>query len=112
VRRTFLGLRDRARRRHERLAKVLKAAGIRVHVWREGELPTLAQVRNGLGQEVAPPSLAPKGTNSRPMPLIPVADVAEVLAAGDEAAYDAAMEPVPSAFFEDMEVSEPQLARG
>jgi hypothetical protein len=41
------------------------------------------------------------------MPLIPVAEIEEVLAEGDRAAleaeFDGSMEPVPSAFFEDME---------
>ena len=45
------------------------------------------------------------------MPLIPVADINEVLSAGDQAAYDAAMEPVPSAFFEDMEQEDAEMAR-
>jgi hypothetical protein len=35
----------RSRRRHERMARVLKAAGIRVHVWREGDLPSASEVR-------------------------------------------------------------------
>jgi hypothetical protein len=41
------------------------------------------------------------------MPLIPVAEMSEILAEGDraalEAAMDASMEPVPSGFFEDFE---------
>lgn len=94
---------ERARRRHDRLSRVLKAAGIRVHVWREGELPTLAQVRQALGGELAAPSAKP--TASRPMPLIPVADISEILAEGDEAFCDAANEPVPSSFFEDIDAA-------
>jgi hypothetical protein len=46
------------------------------------------------------------------MPLIPVADMNEVLSPGDQAAYDAAMEPVPSAFFDEMETDAAQMARG
>jgi hypothetical protein len=42
------------------------------------------------------------------MPLIPVADIQEILAEGD--ALDHTMEPVPSAFFDDMEAS-PTAAR-
>jgi hypothetical protein len=101
---------ERSRRRHERLGRVLKAAGIRVHVWREGELPTLAQVRNTLGAELAAEPAA-RATPSRPMPLIPVADIEETLSAGDQLAYDAAMEPVPSAFFDEMDSERGQLAR-
>jgi hypothetical protein len=96
---------ERSRRRHERLGRVLRAAGIRVHVWQEGNLPTLAQLRTTLAEELAPPEAAPKATSSRPMPLIPVADIEEVLSAGDQAVYDAAMEPVPSAFFEEYDDS-------
>ncbi|MFY9512798.1 MAG: DUF2726 domain-containing protein [Rubrivivax sp.] len=94
---------SRSRRRHERLARVLKAAGIRVFTWREGDLPTLSEVRSVLGSELAPQQAAQdsKTTSSRPMPLIPVADIQELLAEGDQAAYDAAMEPVPSGFYEE-----------
>lgn len=93
----------RSRRRHERLARVLKAAGIRVFTWREGDLPSLAEVRSVLGAELAPQqaSQETKATASRPMPLIPVADIQELLAEGDQMAYDAAMEPVPSGFYEE-----------
>ena len=39
--------------------------------------------------------------------MIPVADIAEILAEGDRAAmqapYDASMEPVPSGFFDEYE---------
>lgn len=93
----------RSRRRHERLARVLKAAGIRVFTWREGDLPSLAEVRSVLGAELAPQqaSAETKATASRPMPLIPVADIQELLAEGDQMAYDAAMEPVPSGFYEE-----------
>lgn len=97
---------ERSRRRHERLARVLKAAGVRVYTWREGDLPALAEVRSVLGAELAPAAEAPKATASRPMPLIPVADIEEVLAEGDQLAYDTSMEPVPSGFFEDMDADD------
>jgi hypothetical protein len=43
-----------------------------------------------------------KPTSSRPMPLIPVADVEELLSEGDARHGGGdAMEPVPSAFFDD-----------
>ena len=93
---------ERSKRRHERLAKVLKAAGIRVYVWREGSLPTASQVRALLGAELAPASVA-RPTSSRPMPLIPIAEMEEILAEGDLSVQDPSMEPVPSAFFDDME---------
>ena len=103
---------ERSRRRHERLARVLKAAGVRVHTWREGALPSVSEVRSALGGELAQAGTGPKAASSRPMPLIPVADIEELLADGDQQAYDAAMEPVPSAFFEDESDSvRGQLAR-
>ncbi len=97
----------RSRRRHERMARVLSSAGIRVHTWREGQLPALAEVRHALTPLIGPASVGGKPTTSRPMPLIPVPEMAEILAEGDRAALDAAldpaMEPVPSAFFEELE---------
>lgn len=98
---------ERGRRRHERMTRVLRAAGIHVFTWREGELPTPVEVRNLLIKLVSPEQAQVKATNSKPMPLIPVADVAEVLADGDraalEAGFDPRLEPVPSTFFDDLE---------
>ena len=95
---------DRARRRHERLGRVLKAAGIKVYTWREDALPTATQVRALVGAELAR-NAGLKPMVSKPMPLIPVAEIEEILADGDQAQYDANSEPVPSAFFDDMESS-------
>lgn len=94
---------ERSRKRHERMGRVLEAAGIQVHVWREGELPSLAHVRSALSVLAGPAAAGIKPSTSRPMPLIPLADISEVLADGDRAAMDAAMDPVPSAFFEELE---------
>jgi hypothetical protein len=104
---------ERGRRRHERLSRVLKAAGIRVFTWREGDLPTLAEVRHHVAAELMPIAEAPRAhAPSRPAPLIPVAHIEEVLADGD-AAYDTSMEPVPSTFFDDSRIDSVrgQLAR-
>lgn len=98
---------ERSRRRHARMERVLKAAGIQVHVWREGYLPSASDLRQHLAHVVGAPAVGIKPVNSRPMPLIPVGDISEALADGDRAAFeaslDASMEPVPSAFFEEME---------
>jgi len=102
---------ERSRRRHERLGRVLRAAGVRVFTWREGELPSLAEIRSGLATELMPPENAPKAVSSRPAPLIPVGDIEEVLADGDAASYDAGMEPVPSGFYEDADSVRGELAR-
>lgn len=98
----------RSRRRHERLSRVLQAAGVRVHVWREGHLPTPAEVRTALAHDLLRGTgpMQPVSTTSRPMPLIPVPEMHELdamLAEGDAAARDAEHEPVPSGFFEEME---------
>jgi len=105
---------ERSRRRHDRMARVLRAAGIQVHTWHEGDLPAAAEVRMAMAHLVGPAAPGIKPTPSRPMPLIPVADISEVLADGDRAAFEAAdlrMEPVPSAFFDDMEAAPIQQRR-
>ena len=60
----------RSRNRHERLGRVLRAAGIRVHVWREGHLPTPAEVRTALAHDLVRGSgpMQPVSTSSRPSP--------------------------------------------
>jgi len=101
---------ERSRKRHERMAKVMRAANIHVHVWREGALPTAAEVRTAMAHTMAPAAPGIKGTTSRPMPLIPVAEMSEVLAEGDraamEGAFDASMEPVPSGFYDEIETAD------
>jgi hypothetical protein len=100
---------ERSRRRHERMTRVLRTAGIHVYTWREGDLPVAAEVRQALAALVGPAAEGIKPATARQAPLIPVAEMAEVLAEGDRAAnegdLDASMEPVPSAFFEDFESS-------
>jgi len=104
---------ERARRRHERMARVLRSAGVHVFDWREGELPSATEVRHVMARLVgAKVENNGKATTSRPMPLIPVPEMEEILADGDraaaEAAFDPTMEPVPSAFFEELEAQTPE----
>ncbi len=103
---------ERSRRRHERMSRVLRKAGVHVITWSEDALPSPAEVRHAMaavigGAAVAAAAKTAASTGSRPMPLIPVPDIAEVLSEGDRAAFEAqfdpAMEPVPSAFFEELE---------
>ncbi len=98
---------ERSRRRHERMARVLRQAGVHVVTWREGELPSTQEVRTMLMPLLQPGGTAPKSIGSRPMPLIPVAEMEEILADGDDRAAhdDVAQEPVPSGYFEDFEVT-------
>lgn len=105
----------RSRRRHERLARVLRAAGVRVHVWREGHLPTPAEVRTALAHDLVRGSgpMQPVASSSRPMPLIPIPETQELdalLAEGDAALHDAGPEPVPSGFLDDFDDSRPAAA--
>ena len=107
---------ERSRQRHERMVKVLKAAGIMVQVWGEENMPSASHVRALFGAELersatqGAPVPQPRPTGSRPMPLIPVAEMEEILAEGDLASQDMSMEPVPSAFFDDMDM-EPEAPR-
>lgn len=107
----------RSRRRHERLARVLRAAGVRVHVWREGHLPSAAEVRTALAHDLVRGSgpMDPLPTSSRPMPLIPVPETRELdalLAEGDAAhERDGVSEPVPSGFYDEMSESDSAPAR-
>ena len=102
---------ERTRRRHQRMARVLRAADIHVFDWREGALPNPAEVRAAMSRLIGADALAAKPSSSRPMPLNPTAartraSIEALLAHGDraaEAALEADMEPVPSAFFEELE---------
>ena len=95
---------ERSRRRHERMARVLKSAGIEVQVWSEDRLPSASEVRSLLGSVLERSAGSPpKATASRPMPLIPVAEMEELLLHGDAAAQDTSFEPVPSAFFDELD---------
>lgn len=105
---------ERSRRRHERMVRVLKAAGITVHIWREDDLPSVADVRALFGSVLGatPGELAAQsarsGPSSQAQPLIPVADITEVLAEGDrDAERSDGMEPVPSGFFDDLDTPKP-----
>jgi hypothetical protein len=99
----------RSRKRHERLTRVLKAAGVQVFTWREGDLPSIQQVRSVMSalapSAPAVPRTAPSSVASPPIPLIPVAEIEEILAEGDRAAEqgDPMLEPVPSGFYDELE---------
>lgn len=101
-------LSDNSRRRHERMTALLRKAGIKVLSWQEEALPDVSMARHQLLPLLTASASSRSSTqdlsreaapNSRPMPLIPVA---EILAEGDNDREDA-MEPVPSALFDDFE---------
>ncbi len=74
---------ERGRLRHQRMTRVLKAAGLRVIVWSERELPTpqaareLLLPREAAAERAAPPAPAgrPPSPAAGPLTAIPVAEV-------------------------------------
>ena len=95
--------------RHERLAKVLKAADVPVHVWQTTALPALREVRlmfAGSGREDA--STMPETDDRR---LLPLPEIHELLADGDEFHQHHRHEPVSSGFFDDLDVGQRSGAR-
>lgn len=99
----------RSAKRHQRLVEVLRAAGVTVHEWNEDALPSVAQARecfvSKAAVSMAAEASAPVSAGGRT--LLPVAEIQEMLADGDNTDYGQ-LEPVPSGFFED---EDPRLAR-
>jgi hypothetical protein len=97
----------RGRQRHERMSRVLRAAQISVLTWPENSLPSVAEVRAQMTPQLQQASRGgPEGAapaNSKAQALIPVAEMEEILAHGDALAQDAAMEPVSSTLFDDLD---------
>jgi hypothetical protein len=108
---------ERSRRRHERMARVLRAAGIPVYLWREGQCPSATEARSMpiVAVLLGPAAVGIKPTTSRPMPLIPLADIdrrccPKATALQWKRRWTTPTEPVPSAFFDDLETSEAERA--
>ena len=91
----------RAAKRHQRLVDVLRAAGMTVYEWNEDELPSIAEARELFAAKSSRKESAAK-MDASGRKLIPVADIQEVLADGDSTDYGE-LEPVPSAFYDDIE---------
>ena len=100
------GQSERSIRRHERMVQVLNAAGIRVHQWRAEALPSAAEVRalfREQGMEVEEEVIGPGGRR-----MLPVPEMVEVLAEGDEhARATPQFEPVSSDYFDDLDALPP-----
>ena len=94
-----------SRKRHDRVHRVLVAAGIPVHVWSEATLPTVAEVRTAFGTKGAEmPHEEFDGLNPQGQRLLPVPEIKEMLAPGDESfALDPLHDPVASGFFDDLD---------
>jgi Protein of unknown function (DUF2726) len=96
---------DESRRtinRHERLAKVLKAASVPVHAWQDAALPALREVRLMFASNLRDEASAlPESDDRR---LLPLPEIHEMLADGDQYHLHHKQEPVSSGFFDDLDV--------
>jgi hypothetical protein len=93
----------RSQRRHARMAEVLRAAGIAVHHWNADALPSVSEARALfiLDATEAAEELAMTAGGKA---LLPVPEMHELLAAGDQAAVATPQfDPVSSAYFDDLD---------
>ncbi|HJV69396.1 DUF2726 domain-containing protein [Ideonella sp.] len=95
---------ERSRQRHLRMTRVLKAAGVRVLVWPEGDLPTPQAVRETLlprevGAERAAAKAKQTVPGAGPLTAIPVAEVREAGAEPDDTQRD----PPPTTWYGDLD---------
>jgi Protein of unknown function (DUF2726) len=104
---------ERSRKRHERLHRVVQAAGIPVHVWAEGTMPSVAEARALFKPKSADDTAEEwKQVGSHGQALIPVPEIQEMLADGDDAwAHDPLHDPVASGFFDDLDAGRTSAAR-
>jgi hypothetical protein len=90
----------RSQRRHARMAEVLRAAGIVVHHWNADALPSVGEARALFIPEGSEEPAMTAGGKA----LLPVPEMHEVLAAGDDAAAATPQfDPVSSAYFDDLD---------
>jgi hypothetical protein len=97
---------ERGRKRHERVRRVVQAAGIPVHVWAEGSMPGVLETRALFRPRSASNSDEGEWTQvgAQGQRLIPVPDIQEMLAEGDDAyVLDPLHDPVASGFFDDLD---------
>lgn len=99
---------ERSRRRHERMAEVLRKAGLTVLVWQQERLPTEAQIRTHfeslLGLEVRPLAVATAPAHGHLNNPLPLPDISEVPALDDIplAARLAQADPVSSSYIDQL----------
>lgn len=102
------GQSQRSQRRHDRMTQVLEAAGIRVLHWSAETLPSASEVRalfRDQGAEVEEELIGPGGKR-----VLPVPEMVEVLAEGDDMAVMAGpqFDPVSSDYFDDLDALAPR----
>jgi hypothetical protein len=91
----------RSAKRHQRLVQVLRAAGVQVLEWDEDALPDVAVARENFIPK-SDAKEAPSKIDAGGRRLLPVPEINEVLAQGDATDYGQ-LEPVPSAFYDDLD---------
>jgi hypothetical protein len=102
-------LSERAQKRRHRLARVLKAARIPVHVWSAAALPSIEAAREAIAPTPAAQDVSPAATPAslHSLPGRPAATSAASLAeAGPEPVSDEVVEmrePPPSTWFDDLD---------
>ena len=105
----------RAQKRHARMAEVLRAAGIAVHAWNADALPSVSEAR-AMFIEQADEARAEEAQamTAGGKPILPVPEMLEVLAAGDQAAVASPQfDPVSSGYFDDLDaIPASSAARG
>ncbi len=97
----------RSAKRHQRLVEVLRAAGVQVFEWDEDHLPSVVDARE-LFIPKKPVRQAAAKLDAAGRRLLPVPEINEVLAEGDATDYGQ-LEPVPSAFYDDLD--DPRASR-
>jgi len=102
----------RSAERHARLAKVLQAAGVAVHVWQEMQMPSAAAVRKLFGtQGGADEAAETERIDSDGRAMLPVPEIHELLTAGDGMDHHPQGEPVSSDYFDDLAALHTATAR-
>jgi len=90
-------------KRYERMSRVLKAAGIREFVWDKSDLPDIQSAKHQLAPLLR--ELPGAALPAKAGPLIPVAEMEELLAQGDGQEYDPALQTAHAAFFDKLEAN-------
>jgi len=90
----------RQRKRHERMQRVLQAAGIPVHEWDESRLPAVTDARSLFIEpiEAAAPAVDASGRRTLPVP-----EIQEISDNDSDFAQTRAHEPVSSGYFDDLQ---------
>ncbi|WP_140628196.1 DUF2726 domain-containing protein [Methylibium rhizosphaerae] len=102
---------ERAHKRHARMDRVLKAAGIPVHVWREGHLPSANAAREQVLQGM-PPELSQQEGGASVRTRSAAARLAPSLDSGLEDDDAVPRDPPPSTWFDELDSAPAPLDGG